>query len=338
MPTTPNTEPISAPWVWTARDLTNSDDWIIILDDDAIADIENALNKVKKQGRATETITAQDFPLPILSTKLSHAKNLLTTGRGLCLIRGLPIECYTRAELECILWGLGTHIGTAVSQSYRGDMIGEVMDMTHTGDARRAYRSPRPLDLHIDLVDVVGLLCVRKAHHGGDSLVASSMAIHNAILAERPDLIPALYEGYHYRHSEASSTGEPPTSPHRIPVFGWDGSRIVCNFNSSPISRSLREDNIDNNPAALEAFDVFIRTAARPDFLHTMILEPGDIQLLNNRVALHGRTEFQDYPELDRKRLMLRVWLMMSEMPTLPENMRARKNAGGIPKAEVLTG
>lgn len=330
--------PVAEPWVWTAEDLAGRDDWVIQLDATALADLAVALDGVKQRGLALADITADDFPLPSIAGALKHVNEMLTNGLGLCLVRGLPVDRYGQEDLSLILWGIGTHVGTGVSQSYRGDMIGEVMDMTHTGDARRAYRSPRPLDLHIDLVDVVGLLCVRKARSGGTSLVASSIAIHNAILAERPDLMPALYRGYHYRHSEASSTGEPPTSPHRIPVFGPVGGKLVCNFNSSPISRSFREDEIENDALTLEAFEFFINTAARDDLLYRMALEPGDLQFLNNRITLHGRDEFDDVDELDQKRLMLRVWLMMSKWPALPDNMRPRKNEGGIPWKKVAAG
>jgi hypothetical protein len=40
-----------------------------------------------------------------------------------------------------------------------------------------------------------------------------------------------------------------------------------------------------------------------------MLLEPGDLQLLNNYVCLHSRTEFEDFQEEDRKRHLLRLWL-----------------------------
>lgn len=332
-----STHPVTAPWVWSSAELAARSDWIVEFDPQARADLDAALVSVKRSALPVEQITAREFPLPSLSDRLEGVRRMLGHGLGLCLLRGLPVDRYSQEDLGLLLWGIGTHLGRGVSQSYRGDVIGEVMDMTHTGDARRAYRSPRPLDLHVDLVDVVGLLCVRRARSGGASLVASSIAIHNAILAERPDLLAALYRGFYYRHSEASSTGEPPTSDHRVPVFGMAGDQLVCNFNSSPVSRSFREDpHIQNDAATLEAFDYFIRTAARDDILYRMMLEPGDIQLLNNRLTLHGRDEFEDYPGLDRKRLMLRVWLMMAGWAPLPDEMRPRKTEGGIPRTAAV--
>ena len=320
-------DPVAAPWVWSADELAARDDWIVRLDAGALDDIASALDGVKQRNLALEDITADDFPLPSMAAVFSEIKRLLADGPGLCLVRGFPVESYERDDLARVLWGMGTHLGRGASQSYRGDMIGDVMDMSHTGDIRRSYRSPRPLNLHADPIDVVGLLCLRRAKTGGTSLITSSLAVHNAILAERPELLAALYRGYYYRHSEAASTGERPTTAHRIPVYGRSAEREICNFNSSPISRSLAEDDLENDGTALEAFEMFKKTAARDDLLYRMMLEPGDLQLLNNRTVMHGRTQFEDFDEIGRKRLLLRLWLSMPDWSELPDNMKLRRES-----------
>ncbi|MBQ6445033.1 MAG: TauD/TfdA family dioxygenase, partial [Clostridia bacterium] len=52
------------------------------------------------------------------------------------------------------------------------------------------------LRFHTDRTDVVGLLCVRQAMKGGVSTLASTPAIHHAMLAKRPDLLDALFTAY----------------------------------------------------------------------------------------------------------------------------------------------
>lgn len=313
---------MSAPWVWSAEELTERKDWIIRVPDEALEEIESALAGVKRRGLMLQQITARDFPLPSLAKDLRKTKRLLADGPGVCLLRGLPVDRYGRGDIDLILWGLGTYVGTAIAQSYRGDVIGEVMDMSHTGDTRRAYRSPLPLNLHIDSVDVAALLCIRRAKQGGMSLVASSFAVHNAILAERPDLMPVLYRGYHCMHSEARSSGEDPVTAHRVPVFGQVGDRLVCNFHARPMARSLTQDGLEDNPKDLEALEVFKTVSEREGLVHRMMLAPGDLQFLNNRTVLHGRTEFEDFGSLDKKRLMLRLWLSMPDWTALPDNMK----------------
>jgi Taurine catabolism dioxygenase TauD, TfdA family len=38
-------------------------------------------------------------------------------------------------------------------------------------------------------------------------------------------------------------------------------------------------------------------------------LEPGEACFLNNYTVMHARSEFEDWEEPDKKRLMLRLWL-----------------------------
>jgi hypothetical protein len=51
-----------------------------------------------------------------------------------------------------------------------------------------------------------------------------------------------------------------------------------------------------------------------------MSIGEGDIQFLNNRVTIHGRDDYVDYPEIERRRHMLRLWLSMPAWPAMPDN------------------
>jgi hypothetical protein len=46
-----------------------------------------------------------------------------------------------------------------------------------------------------------------------------------------------------------------------------------------------------------------------PRFLLAMDLRPGDLQFLNYHVILHGRTAYEDHPEPERRRHLIRLWL-----------------------------
>ncbi|MBT5051138.1 MAG: hypothetical protein HOM58_21755 [Rhodospirillaceae bacterium] len=321
MASSTNYEPVSAPWVWNAADIATRDDWIFPLSAAALEDIDSALSDVKRRELEMDSITASDFPLPSFTADLAAIKSGLVGGLGMGLLRGVPVDRYDRDDLRLILWGIGAHIGLGAPQSFRGDKIGDVMDMSHTGDIRRSYRSPRPLYLHVDPIDIVGLLCTRQAKEGGWSLLTSAMALHNTLLSERPDLMPALYRGYHYSSTEASSTGEPPITSYRVPVYSAVGEQIVVNFNASPIGKALDSGDKENDADTLEAFELFKETAMREDLVFRTMLEPGDLQFLNNRLVLHGRTRFEDFSELERKRHMLRVWLKMPDWAAWPDNM-----------------
>jgi hypothetical protein len=51
-----------------------------------------------------------------------------------------------------------------------------------------------------------------------------------------------------------------------------------------------------------------------------MNIGEGDIQFLNNRILLHGRTGYEDWPEVARRRHLMRLWLRVPSWPELPEN------------------
>jgi hypothetical protein len=38
-------------------------------------------------------------------------------------------------------------------------------------------------------------------------------------------------------------------------------------------------------------------------------MQPGQMQILNNRIIVHGRTPYVDHDEPDKRRHLLRLWL-----------------------------
>ena len=115
-------------------------------------------------------------------------------------LRGFPVERYDEDDLRKIYFGLGTHLGTPVFQNRSGELMRAIRDEgAHVG---RTYGETKDqkgttflssyartltnggLRFHTDRTDVVGLLCVRQARAGGVSKLASTPAIHNAILAQ----------------------------------------------------------------------------------------------------------------------------------------------------------
>ena len=45
---------------------------------------------------------------------------------------------------------------------------------------------------------------------------------------------------------------------------------------------------------------------------------PGDVQILNNHTMLHARTGYEDWPEPEKKRHLLRLWLCPPDGSRLP--------------------
>ncbi len=61
--------------------------------------------------------------------------------------------------------------------------------------------------------------------------------------------------------------------------------------------------------------------AGEPRVRLDMAFEPGDMQFLLNHSILHARTAYEDWPEPERRRHLLRLWLACADGPALPDYM-----------------
>jgi hypothetical protein len=311
--------PVTGPSVWTGADMAKTEIWIFHLTPSHVSEIDAALKTAHAAPPALYDVTAQDFPLPSLGPALNGLGDELRAGRGFFLIRGLPRDDYDDAEIASIFWGIGSHLGIGLAQSNKGDRLGHVVDLTGPEtDMRqmRSYESGGALRMHTDLnQDVVGLMMLRAAKRGGESRIASSMAIHNTILAEHPEYLDPLYDGYYFHIFRHQRVGPSKLTPHRIPVFSnYDGA-LACQFNPRPIERSVERAGVTLSPVAAGAIDFFVEVAARPEIYLDMALQPGDIQFINNHLIVHGRTDYDDHPEPERRRRLLRLWLRRPDFP-----------------------
>lgn len=326
--------PIDAPCAWKGADMKDKTDWLRPFRADELAEIDAALQSVKRRGLDLFDIGKEDFPLPDFSRELAKIAQELESGRGMIMLRGLPLA-YSPDDLRTAYWGIGTHLGTAVSQNKTGELLGVVKDFGGpiVNTTRRGSKTAAWLDFHSDRCDVVGLLCVRKAKSGGASRIVSSVAIHNEILRRRPDLIGLFYDDW--VHSWQGE--EPPGSGHTNlrPIFSFRDGYFTGLF--SPAYIRFAQDFPDvprHTPAQQEALDLY--SALADELALNMDFEPGDIQLLNNHVIYHGRTSFEDYPEEERKRVLLRLWL---SVPTArPLSPCYKEVFGGIERGEVRGG
>ena len=325
---------VDNPRVWHGAAQAHRSDWIVPIDDGDRREIGRTLAAVRRSGRPLDEVTAADFELPMLSGKLAAVERELATGRGFVLLRGLRIADYSEDDLAFIFWGLCAHLGIGVSQSADGDRIGHVMD--RGGSEERYYTRGGELEFHMDPVDVVGLLCLRRALSGGASRIVSSLAVHNAILEERPDLLALLYRGF---HNSRRAHGEPSTS-WRVPVFAEGGGGHECYLLPVTIRQAVGEGFPLTAPEQ-EALDYIGKVAARPGMYLDMDFQEGDIQLLNNRAILHARTDYRDDPDPRLKRHLLRLWLMMPRWPVRPDAMRfysvVDRAGGGVRPRQAAT-
>ena len=73
-------------------------------------------------------------------------------------------------------------------QNGKGHVLGHVCDLDVRSDSPdvRIYQTNERQTFHTDSCDVVGLLCLKKAKQGGESLLVSAVTIFNEMLEKRP--------------------------------------------------------------------------------------------------------------------------------------------------------
>ena len=247
----------------------------------------------------------------------------LEDGRGLKLFRGFPTGKFTTDELRLIYWGIGLHVGTAVSQSSRNDYLGDVRDIGTglDGPEFRGYTSSGELTYHCDAADITGLFCLHPAKIGGLSRIVSAVAIHNEIFQTRPDLLDVLYQSYYWSMQGNELPGEP--AYYTQPIFAVHDGYFACRYTRTHIRSAEMMTHLPGlTSEQSEALNLIDEICTRPEFQLTMMFEPGDIQFLNNHLTLHTRTAFEDYPEAEKKRHLLRLWLSLSNGRPLSESFK----------------
>ena len=317
------THHINHPSAWKGSDFSSKDDFSIDLDARHIRALAAALARTKDQGLAVWDISRENFALDDIQDLIDEMFEEIMNRRGFVMLRGWPIDHYSVEDIGTMYYGLGLHFGRAASQSVMGDLLGEVTDHSDENPDERAYRNKYGLSLHTDLNDLIGMLNMRKATTGGESQYASALAVHNDMLASRPDLLPALYEGFYYHRRGEQAPGQSPLTPHKVPVFSAVDGVLSCRYVDTYMPAAAAELGVDLPPKLLEAIEVFEATSAREDIRVEMMVEPGEMILSNNFTVLHGRSGFDDSDKpLDPRRLFYRLWLDPDEAlrrPHVPE-------------------
>jgi hypothetical protein len=321
---------IGGPAAWRGPEAAmRSGEWLHRFSRDELDEIDAAVRAHLAAGREMGAISPETFPLPRLARVLEGVKRDLLEGRGFAVLRGLPVERYTTEESAVAYLGIGSHLGSFRSQNAKGHLLGHVRDLGL--DIRqptvRYYQTNRALEYHTDSCDVVGLLCLRTSKSGGESCVVSSVTLHDEMLRRSPEHWRALFNAF-----PTDRRGEVPPGMlpwFEVPVFNWHEGRLSAIYSGQYI-RSAQA----NFPEArrltgveLEALAMLDDMANDPALHLKLEFRPGDMQFLHNHQILHSRTDFEDWPEPERRRHLLRLWLAPREGRPLPPAFAQRYGA-----------
>ena len=331
-------EPVTDPAAWSAADLEADQCWIHPLSRSDVAELDDLVGKLEKKIDTVLDIEPADIDLPELGPRLKAVRDDIVNGRGIALIRGVPVEHYTRLQAGIAFWCIGSFVGVPVSQNAKGHLLGHVADLGGTtlkNPKNRGYQTHDALPFHCDSCDVVALMCLHPSKSGGASTVTSSLHIYNEMLKRRPELVAALSEPiYRDRRNEIPPGKEP---WFQMPVFNFFEDHLTVSWQGGYIRSAQRFEELPRHSQDLVDGIAMFSDLAR-DLAYGMDFRQGDIQFLHNHVTVHSRTEYEDFPEPERKRHLLRLWQATPGGRPLPSHYRERyghlkpgeRPAGGI--------
>lgn len=322
-------QPVNDPAGWEPDDLGPVSSWSYRITDQDVRELSEAVAAVRRQGIAIEAVGRDNFKLHALAEVLADVKRELTDGRGMVMIQNFPIDRFDRRETAMAYLGLGSYLGNTMSQNGQGHILGHVKDLggDYADLNTRGYMTRAEMLFHADASDYVGLLCLTGAKSGGESRVASSVTVYNRILARRPDLAKVLCEDFYRSHSGEVNPGDKPYF--KQPIFSFTDGYFSATGAGAAIDKAQKLPGVPPYTAAQkEAVELYRQMVH--ECAVDIAFEPGDIQFLNNFVTLHTRREYEDWPQENRKRHLLRLWLSDPNGRPIPKEQREGRSGRGV--------
>ena len=343
MTPTPTPTPLEEQCEWHTDEV--GDSYIFHLTDDHVAELDAALVHAESQVDDVLDITRELFPLPTLAPELARIEDDLVNGRGMVLIRGVPVERYSKDRASAIYWGVGMHLGQPWPQNAKGHLLGDVTDQgkaVNDPTTRGNELGGVPLPFHSDGSDLVGLFCLDAGLEGGDSLVANAVTIHNDLVRSDPEVASRLYEPFPYDLRGEQAPGA--RTWYTMPVFSRRGDRLFVRYIRPYIESSRRHPDAPRPSAeARAALDRLDAMCADPQYRVAMGMQAGDMQFVNNYHVLHGRDGYLDDREAGKIRHLKRLWLETGILADedKPEHFRLGRTDGywsskGRTKSELV--
>ncbi|MDX2203350.1 MAG: TauD/TfdA family dioxygenase [Hyphomicrobiaceae bacterium] len=316
----PITQRIVGRDAWTRADLKESD-WRVVLPAEALSEVRSVVQSLREQPVPALALRPDSYQMPACRAAMETVKRIVNTGVKFALVERLPVEEMSEGEAKAIYWMLSSMIARPVAQKLDGTMIYDVTDTGRKplpGSGVRPDKSNVDLQFHNDnaynlvMPEVVGLLCIRKARSGGTSRVMSFATAHNRLRERFPERLDRLYQPFVFDRQKEHRPDESPLF--EAPVFINDNGTLLARLGQHQIKNgyALAGGMDEETREALLAIDEVFRET---DLQFEFDMQPGDMQFARNCEVGHSRTEFHDFEEAEKKRLLVRLWLRDSGKP-----------------------
>ena len=219
---------------------------------------------------------------------------------GAGLIR-TKLKARSDADLIDAFSSLCSELGSLRPQNKEGELTTLLRDSGSTTSE---------LPFHSDAGDAVALLCIRPATRGGSLDVVSSTEIHHA-LTNNPDAFDRLHQPWEFERK-----GRPGPEIFEYPIFFCPDTRVQCFLQMGSLRRRYGQGSSTLEQKTLGALESHLSEGHRR---MELLLQRGEILLLNNRKMLHRR---RSYENLDgNERMIARCWIDNPKTPYVEWNV-----------------
>ncbi|KAL4757803.1 TauD/TfdA family dioxygenase [Aspergillus foveolatus] len=317
---------------WNGKTVGEIYDWNYHLTEDDLKEVDQALRHFKALNLPLGLVNQETFPLPKLHDSLRLISREIHLGRGFKVIRGVPVDQYTREEIFITYAGITSHIAPIRGRqdnSWQGKpadvVLAHITDLSRKVDTRTikapAYTTEKQV-FHTDAGDVITLFALEEAAEGGQSYLSSSWHVYNELARTRPDLIHTLAEPW-----VAEQGGDVVCRPllYHQPQTTSSPERLIIQYARRGFTGYWGKPRAATLPPITEA------QAEALDALHYLAensavaldFHKGDIQVVNNLSIFHARAGFTDSDE--KRRHLVRLWLRDPELAwETPEGLKSR--------------
>ena len=271
------------------------------------------ISELKSNRKELTNIDESCFPE--LKNEINELKTKkILQGVGLLIIDGKSLLDFSKNEITKIYEMVCNILGTLYIQNINSEKIVEIKDkgksMTSGG---RYHQTKEGGSYHTDsphwikVPDLIGMLCINQAKKGGLSKFVSAYTIHNQLLKEQNDILKTLYEKFRFDKRGEFKIDESQTIFE--PVFVFKNDKLHCRF---LIDYILAGHQIQNQPLSKlqeTALQLLEEISKNKNNVLSYDLKANDMIFFDNHRILHGRTEFEDYEDENRKRYLLRSWI-----------------------------
>jgi alpha-ketoglutarate-dependent taurine dioxygenase len=306
--------PVTGVQAWDRS--TIGERWRVAIDDECQRELSAALDELRRNPVELLLLNGDSFRMPACAALMRRVQAELQDGLMFVVLDRLDLDSMSADEARKLYWILCSLMARPVAQRFQGTMTFDVLDRRVAvvpGSGIRPTVTNVDLTFHNDntygalLPDYISLLCLGTPLTGGLSKVASVYTVHNRLLDENRQALERLYRPFWYDRYREHAPGESGIA--RYPVFAYGDGRLEARIALPEIRAGYVLAGEAMDAETEEALDAVRQVFATADLAVEFHLERGQIEIVNNRLAVHSRSEFEDSKDESHRRHLVRLWL-----------------------------